>query len=254
MTERITQIMLGVLILLALVAVAILQTGHRENMYVQRQILERLETLEALPITTAVDALPPDDDGGPKPVADAGTSAGPTDPPDPPPPVVIDDPTPRPGADERPPIDIVGIGTPRPVRPSADDPVASPPADDPITPSPTDAVVTGNAAEAWQRFGPTIETALANLLAGKYADVNKQFTEPFAKSLDPMRLAAAFNPVRQRAGGFERVVEYESMGSNGNPAATQHPFRVVVATEKNQQLTFSIIMTSAKQIDSLFIN
>jgi hypothetical protein len=242
MNDRITQIMLGVLILLALIGVAMLQTGHREALQVQQAILDRLEALEAAPAPLAANPAPPDEYADARPAA-PGDEPTPT-----PAPAPLDNPpadeTPGETPDERPPLDIVGIRTPAP----------PPPAPGPAEPrNPAPPSTAGGDDALWQQFGPTIERVMTDLLAGRYDAVADRFNPEMASALDATRLAAAMNPVRQRAGAFERVTYYESLGIP-MPSPDMHPFRVIVDTEKDVKLTFTITVTDAKQIAGLYIN
>lgn len=260
MNERITQVMLGVLILLALIAVAILQTGQRERMKVMNRILERVEAIEtmAVPVAIGDEPAPP----APAPPTPAPVTGNPAPAPSPvdPPPVVAADPPPTPvvepaddGSTEV--IDIVGLGRPRPpVPPVPVPPEPEPePVVDPVLPPDPDPAPIADADPKWQRFGPTITTVVDDLLAGRYDQVAEKFNEDMAAALDATRLAAAMNPIRQRAGAFRNVIEQQSLNIT-MPKPDMHPFRVVVATAKNEKLTFTITVTDAKKIAGLYIN
>lgn len=103
----------------------------------------------------------------------------------------------------------------------------------------------------WEQHGSTVTEVIRALLAGRYEAVRDQLTADLRGQMTVDMMESVMTPIRQRHGAFKEVLQY-NRPDRYVPAGV-HAFRVKVATERDEPLTFSITIDPSGRIAGLMI-
>ncbi len=103
----------------------------------------------------------------------------------------------------------------------------------------------------WEKFGPTIEQVITDLMAGRDEAVTKRFTKEYTERLATagVDINAVMQMKREQNGALLRISSHQllehRLPTNG------HAFRVTTVTENNPRFVFTITITDDMKIDGM---
>ncbi|MAE60207.1 MAG: hypothetical protein CMJ49_02505 [Planctomycetaceae bacterium] len=103
-------------------------------------------------------------------------------------------------------------------------------------------------AKAWETSGPIVTGIIKELLAGDYDDAAARLDDVYAARLGT-KLNTRMDDVRQESGEFSKVIQVDKAGVR----LPGQLWRVVVETNRDQRLQFTIQLNDAKKVSSVYV-